>query len=396
MPRVLLAWEGGGGRGHIVPLRTVAAALGAPEMVDAAVCRLEHADELSDVCGSVFQGAALGFVNDLRQRTGALVTSTWGEFLGDLGFSDVDFLVRQIGWWRSVIESRRIGLVIADFAPCAVLAARTLGVRSVAIGSGYQLPEPDMPEFPVILPEFSERLYEEPALLASVNQALAHFDAPPFARFPQVYCSEDQLVATVPALDAYLPWRRRPHLPPFTSLPTARAGAGDEVFIYASTTELANSAFLEAITSLGLPARMVALNLDDSLRARLAAVDGLTIEPKPIPFDLIAARSRLLVGAAQHGTLCCCIASGLPQVAMPQQLEQELHARRAEELGVLRRVSPHGVSAEAFRDTIRAAWHDEALLQRSGAVADELKAYFAQDMRRMLRDRLDAVMQQPD
>jgi len=58
-PRVLLAWEGGAGRGHVVTLKVIAQALGDDVICDAALCRMDHAIELEAYCDSVFPGARL-------------------------------------------------------------------------------------------------------------------------------------------------------------------------------------------------------------------------------------------------------------------------------------------------------------------------------------------------
>ena len=60
---------------------------------------------------------------------------------------------------------------------------------------------------------------------------------------------------------------------------------------------------------------------------------GVHVERSPVPVDLIARRSRLMVNAAQHGTLCLGLAAGLPQVSVPQDLEKQYHAEAAELLG---------------------------------------------------------------
>ncbi|MET0360442.1 MAG: hypothetical protein ABW048_01695, partial [Sphingobium sp.] len=71
-PRILLAWESGAGRGHIVTLRTVAEALGPAFAYDAALCVIDHAGELAPLCEMVFPGARL-FVNPaVRGAPGAV------------------------------------------------------------------------------------------------------------------------------------------------------------------------------------------------------------------------------------------------------------------------------------------------------------------------------------
>ncbi len=93
-------------------------------------------------CEAVYQGAYLPYDATPRSGPDSVRTATWGEFMGDLGFRDPAFLATQIGWWRETMRTRRISLVIADYAPCALLAARSWGIPCAGIGTGYGLPPP--------------------------------------------------------------------------------------------------------------------------------------------------------------------------------------------------------------------------------------------------------------
>ncbi|WP_020185968.1 hypothetical protein [Methylopila sp. 73B] len=391
MRRALLAWEGGAGRGHVVTLKTVAEALGDRFVFDAALCRMEHAAELEPVCELVFPGGALRPRDAHRRGPGAVHTATWGEFLGDLGFRDEAFLTRQIAWWQEVIRCRRIALVVGDFAPCALMAARSLGVPAVAIGVGYSCPPPDMPAFPIFMPEHAERLYDERDIVAAVNRAATPLGVPEIDRLPAVYASDDQLARTLPMLDPYDGLRTRPLLPPVADLPTAPSdGSGEEIFVYFSTTERDDPALMEALEDLGAPTRAFIPGLDAAVAGRLAA-RGVTVEAAPVPVDAIARRTRLLLSAGQHGILCLGLGAGLPQVAAPQHLEQGYHARRAAEAGVMKVVSRDERSAEAFRAAVRSAYAQPVAAARARALAADLRPRLACDPRVDIRARVLAV-----
>ena len=390
MPRVLLAWEGGAGRGHIVTLKTIADALGAPALVDAALCRMEHADELAGSCATVFQGASLGYQPHARGARPAARAATWGDFLADLGFCDRDLLIRQIGWWRDTLVARRVGLVIGDYAPCALLAARSLGLAAVGVGTGYGLPPADLDQFPVLIDDYGARLYDEVEIVAAVNGALAHFDAAPIVRAPEIYAYDDQLVRTLPQLDPY-PSRSDDYLPPVADVASAVGGGGDEVFIYFSTSELADAALMEAACTLDAPTRLFAPGATPAQRAALARHPQVIVETRPVPVDQIARRSRMMLHSAQHGILCLGLAAGLPQAAAPQHLEQEFHARRAQTAGVLR-LLPRGGDAATLREAIRAVYHDADMARHARAMAQDARPRMLKDVARLIRARLDRVM----
>lgn len=81
----LLAWEHGSGRGHVVPLRTVAEAVSDRFTFDAAIRDLTFKDELAGLCEPV-QGPWLPYSGELRKARGSPALSTHGELLGDYGF----------------------------------------------------------------------------------------------------------------------------------------------------------------------------------------------------------------------------------------------------------------------------------------------------------------------
>ncbi len=392
MRRALLAWEGGAGRGHVTTLRTVAEALGDRFVFDAALCRMEYASELEASCEAVYPAAYLYYREEQRRLRGGAKAATWGEFLGDVGFRDEAFLKRQIAWWQEVIRVRGISLVVGDFAPCALMAARGLGVPAVAIGVGYSCPPPEMAEFPVFLPNHATLIYDEAETVAIVNRAATPLGVPEIDRLPAVYACDDQLARTLPMLDPYDGRRTRELLPPVADLPARiSAGHGDEIFVYFSTSERDSPALMEAVEDLGAPTRMFMPGVSDELAVRFTA-KGVMLERAPVPVDEIARRTRLMLNASQHGILCLGLGAGLPQVSVPQHLEQLFHARRAEAAGVLR-VATREERGEpgAFRAAVRAALDDEAMAARARTLAEELRPLLIRDARALIRQRILAV-----
>ena len=141
-PRALLANEAGAGRGHILTLRSIAQGLGPGFDFDAALANLDHAGELADIGAEVFPGVKLIYDRSRRQGPGAIPTATWADYLGDLGFADPDRLRLLVAWWVDVFLTRGIEVLVADYAPTAMIAAQALAARGypikvIATGTGY-------------------------------------------------------------------------------------------------------------------------------------------------------------------------------------------------------------------------------------------------------------------
>jgi UDP:flavonoid glycosyltransferase YjiC (YdhE family) len=385
--RVLLAWEGGAGRGHIVTLKTIAEALGDGFVYDAALCRMDHAAEIEPLCERVFPSAYLGFDDRRRRAAGNPGTASWADFLGDLGFADHNRLIRQIEWWLKTIEARQSSLMVGDFSPIAMLAARVAGIPVAAVGTGYSTPPPGMAEFPILLAEHQTRIYPESELVEAVNTALRHFGQPQIVQFSDIYRGVTAMPRTIAALDPYTPWRQQPLLPPLNEALPRGGPAGDEIFIYFSTRERDDPVLMEAIGGLGLPTRLYMPAIANDLAERLTA-SGVNVERSPVPIEAIAARSRLMLHAGQHGSLCMALGLGLPQIAFPQHLEHLYHARRAAELGTVSIVQRHERDMDAIRRTIRDMHADDGRLVRARALADDLYPSLFGNIAKLVQDRL--------
>lgn len=356
-PRVLLAWEGGAGRGHVVTLKVIAEALGDDVICDAALCRMDHASELEPYCDSVFPGARLWANRARREAAGNPHTATWGDFLGDLNFWNPQFLITQIRWWLETFKARQSRLVIADFAPCAQLAAQIAGIPSIAVGTGYSVPPSGLDSFPVLLPEYTERVFAEGELLEAVNTALTHFGGEPLLRLSDIYAAGAAMPRTIDGLDPYRGFRQAPLLPPLNESLPEPDGGGEEIFFYFSTSETENEGLVDALIGLELPMRGFVPGASASVKA-LFADAGIVVEEKPVPFEEINRRSRLLLHSGQHGTLCMGLGMGLPQVAFPQHLEHLFHARRAADLSPVRIVGPRTADADEISALIFDAYEN--------------------------------------
>lgn len=384
--RALLACEGGAGRGHVVTLKSAAQALGGRFVLDAALCRLEYAAELEPFCEAVFQAAYLAYDTTSRSAPDSVRTATWGEFMGDLGFRDAAFLARQIAWWRDVMRARRISLVVGDFAPCALLAARSWGIPCVAIGTGYGLPAKGVAEFPILLSEHGARLYDETQMVAAINEAGGPLGVPPIKHLPQVYTCDVALHRSFPLLDPYRAHRTEPPVPPSVDIAGYMARGGDEIFVYFSSTERENAPLMDAIASLGARARMFMPNIDDAMARRMTAA-GVRVERQPVAVKDIVRRSRLLLNGGQHGTVSLGLAAGLPQVCFPQHLEQLYMARQVEDAGAATTMGRKATSDD-IRAAVEDAYANARMSERANQLAADVRGLLRQDARAVISERL--------
>jgi hypothetical protein len=170
--KALLAWQIGDGRGHVSKLRLIGEALKARGVTcTAALTRLEHADEIRHAADRIHSAPLLPYFHHLRIERGEQPAATYGEFLGDLGFASPHIIAEHVLFWRKLIEADRPDVVIGEQAPSALLAARSLRIPVVALGTTYTLPPTTLAAFPVLLEEYRKRKWSEGKMCDAVRDA---------------------------------------------------------------------------------------------------------------------------------------------------------------------------------------------------------------------------------
>ncbi|MCW5954722.1 MAG: hypothetical protein KIT69_20910, partial [Propionibacteriaceae bacterium] len=164
--RFLLAWELGGGLGHSVPLAQIAAPLlAAGHRVDIA---LRDVSTARAAFGPVFQHPGLQIWQSplfLAQLRGVPETVSYAELLFRAGFLDAGRLLGPVRAWRALFGAVAPDLLLVDHAPTALLAARGLGLRTAAIGTGFFVPPALTP-----IPAFREWEPVDPRRVAAAEE----------------------------------------------------------------------------------------------------------------------------------------------------------------------------------------------------------------------------------
>lgn len=389
--RALLANEAGGGRGHVTTLAAAARALGSDVDCIAAIGRLTYASDLAALHQPVRQAPRLAR-GRTQARTFALRGSaTWGDVLAEIGLDNPDKLCRGLAFWRRLIVAEDISILVADFAPLALRAALGLrdegwAIRIISLGTGYTSPPSGLDHFPVFLPDHDRITRSEAATLDTLNLVAGDMGLDPLPRLSALYDVDQALATTFAFLD---PYTARPSADRVAPLSHAARDLADGtgIFVYFSTAELTDPALVDALCALPQPRRgylpSATPDVDDRLRA-----SGMELLDRPASPDEIAARSRLIVHAAPHGTLCMAALAGLAQVGIPQHLEQLYNARRAEAQGILR-IGTRGDAG--LRDLIASAYADPGLHARCRDLARDLRQGHPSDPVAALAARL-----QPD
>jgi hypothetical protein len=341
--RILLAWELGAGRGHILILGWIAAALRRCgfEPVFAVQRPAALRDLGADGEGVECHQAPLwpGFFNNETAIPGR--ATTLGDSIGDLGLRSADAAAAMIRAWDVLLEQVRPDAVVADFAPACLLACRGR-VPTIAVGDGYTLPPATLDRYPQFTGEGSApRKYDEAVLMANVNLALQATGRPAVAHLPEIFSADRHCAGTFDELDPYAGMRTTAVVAPWLPVWDQSAPADRrEVFCYFGVPSAVEATIVAGLAHAAANGVRIRANFpvlgEETARALAAA--GVSVERSPVPFELIHRQARLIVSYASFGLVSSALAAGIPQLVIPPALAKRLTARAVERLGVGRSI----------------------------------------------------------
>lgn len=332
MSTILLAWELGGGLGHVRPLLAVARALAAHGHTPVFAIR-----ELPDTWPLLRESGFPVFQAPLRFGAPRLSEEpfkchSFADILSITGWSDPDELEPLLRAWDALIDRLRPSLAIADHAPALTLAARG-AFPVIQAGTGFCTPPSDLPAFPALQPTGHD-IVPLPTLLASIAEVQRRRGRPAPPTVPAVFDAGPEIVTGLPEFDPYRSFRETPAVGPLDDLPgPSPLPAKPRWFAYLAGEAGPAEDLLGALVATGIGGEAYIRGLDLPSRAKLRRA-GIPVLDAPAAIGDVLARSSVIVhhgGAGLGGTA---LAAGRPQLLVPLHLEQGLSADWLAESGV--------------------------------------------------------------
>lgn len=373
MARIMVAWELGAGSGHEAVSIRVADLLSARghEVVFAFHEEQAHRAKAPHRYLTVA-------VRSPRVAPTIADPGNFAECIEAAGFLDPKVLGESVSVWLRAQHELAPDLMIEDFAPTALLAARCTGLPSVSLGGGFCIAPAwaPWPAFRHWAPVPADRLLaaEYRALLAC-NAALAARGCTVLGSMGELYAATTALLTTWPALDPYADFRRGAHyLGPFeprahtTESEVRESGLAPEAVAYlrwdpsgAALPVLAALAQAKVGTQAAVP------DLGVEVRQTL---DGSTVRVVDWIADLPAAfgRARFAVTHGGQGATLQALAAGCPVLVVPTQAEQYITGARLSALGLGMVIRPRS-STEELTAAI------EHLRREHSAFADRVRTF---------------------
>lgn len=331
MANVLVAWEMGGGLGHVGPLRPILGELirsGHQVTVatpSVALCQQAFAD----LSVRVLPAPQLP-LSERRLK----IPCTFTDVLHDCGYASPENVVAAVGQWGKLIDWVQPALLLADYSPTAMLAGRVRELPMATLGSGFVCP-PDVSPLPSLHAQITEPHWAtevESAVLQAMNAALTAHGTDELSRVTQLYAdTEHQFLFTLPELDHY-PGRSGAAYRPITAnLPGMRLNWSEpqrspRLLVYLRN-EPSTEPILRGLAMKGIETIAYVRNLAGGC---VEALQGSNVRVVSSPLELApllpGCDAALLNGG--HITVVELLLAGVAMMVLPLSLEQAVTGQR--------------------------------------------------------------------
>jgi hypothetical protein len=343
--RIAIAWELGGGLGHVYPIVALANEL--RKRGHELTVALRESHEISRIAlpaDTVIEQSPIG---DTGPDAVPFPTCL-AHVLLNVGFCDAGALSRRVAQWCSILAKSRADIAVCDHSPTALLAAHCLRIRTARFGMGYCCPPDNDPQTRDLRPwrhtPESEVVAAEQTVLASVNQVLSSFKRPILREFNELFAfAEQTFLMTFRELD-HFPKRenlayRGPAPLPKAQPPTWPTGNRPRILAYLKPLPTL-APVLQHLQNLRVSTLVIGNELPGNVKTHFAA-ETLAFPSEMIDIQTAANDCDMTITHATHGVTAASLLAGKPVVMIPIVLEQAILAKRVIESGVGIWAYPH-------------------------------------------------------
>ena len=382
MASILYAWEFGANLGHIGTFLPLARELREKHHeVHWAVTHVHQAARL--LPNENFDWLQAPTLPE-RQREGPPLN--YADILLRFGYASATDLYGVVVAWRELIRLTKADLVLADHAPSAILAARSLGVPVMLFGSGFFAP-PNVHPTPNMRPWSAvpaQRLLEiDHIAIASINAVLLRLSQAPLRQLADLFDVAETALLSFPELDHYPdrgPAKYWGMLPAAVATPPQwPTASGPRTFAYLRPESAHCGAALEMLSRHPGPVLIYAPDISPQVVQQFASAH-LQFASSAVDLITVAQEAAVGVTYASPAATVAFLLAGKPILMIPGHLEQFLFARRVEQLGAGLVQSPEH-SAAAIGQLFRRLLNDPTFKLNARAFAERYRRFDQYEVR---------------
>jgi UDP:flavonoid glycosyltransferase YjiC (YdhE family) len=328
------------------------------------------------------------------------VAVSYADVLMHGGYAAPDALRGLMTGFGDVLKRAVPDLLVADFAPTAMLAARVAGTAMAAVGDGFSLP-------PLVAPTPNMRPWanvaaDAPAsvegrVLAVVNACLGALRIAELHDLRDLFSGVPRFLCTFQELDHYLTrpdstWYGEVFPTPHGTPAVWPEGSGQRVYVDLDPRHPALNVTVQALDRLGLPALVQGVGLPSQ---QAAALERRVIQVAP-GVDRSSVLSGCDVVVCQSLEVAApALLAGKPLLMLPVFTEQMMTLHRVAQQGLGHGVAPDS-DAAALDGALRRLVDDRACRQRAANFARAYDGYQPSAAIDAVADCLDELLtQQP-
>jgi len=357
-PRVALLNELGGGMGHMHALAHIAGALGKSGFD----CEIAVPDPRAVPARLKAKKLRLTLWPVPEKSAGppGKYAGSYADILALIGFDDRPRVAAAIAAAEKRLSELKPDLIVADFAPVAMLAAAGR-IPVLWTGHSYSIPPLDGPRFDRFRQD-DVMAVDEDRLTEILQGVQAPRGAPYFSDLPAAFAHTKQIVCCSEVADIFAASRMAPvqgYLVRHEPLPLEARTERIVAYLHGQHHSLA-----QILDALAASKRDVLLYLAKAPGWAEARVAGsqIVFSPEPLVFPNDLARAGLLVHAGGANLTEEALSLGLPQVTFPMQIEQHMLGLMLRRYGLVEVLGP-GFTQSDFRHAIATVLSSDARLR---------------------------------
>jgi len=329
MATFLCAWEFGGGLGHLMRLKPIA------EQLE----RLNHrvifvVQNLSSASFLIEAGFECLQAPILKPISCVSPPNSMAQILARRGYSDTNKLEGMVHEWIKIYRRIKPDLILADYAPTAILSARKGRIPVAAIGSGFSFPPRDRWACNLRPWLADESLIDiEKHIILNVNQVAKSQGFAGVDRVADFFYGDNNFIFDLQETDIYKRSQSfyviEKHEPNGFLIPKWKSKNKVKVAGYLKKGFKENHRIISALSKMDIEAKIVVPGMQSDIHPN---ADNITLYRKPIDLSALISGSNAVLFHA-GSTIKEVILKGKVSLLAPTQLEQFHYAQRMEKNG---------------------------------------------------------------